>query len=225
MSSKKKLRKPYRKKHMVAIAQTVLHVQEVPGYVQAHPKQANDKALLVDWDGRPFALLYVTPTAYTLAWEGVVAFDRLEAEVTGALKAFGQADVSLSAPAWRNQTSAAFVFQRQDDSDKLMKYRLDRSREFTLYSQAMTDPLAISFVRYDFSENTQSSPFFSFIAENAALQQGLGNEVALKLPRHHKWTEALLEWVVAHHRQGNLLTQELMQGPSVSALNQHLGIP
>jgi hypothetical protein len=210
---------------MVPTLQTVLQVQDVPGYAQAHPKQPNDKALLVDWDGRPFALLYITPTAYTLAWEGVVAFDRLEAEVTGALKAFGQADVSLSTPAWRNRTSVAFVFQRQDDSDELVKYHLGRSREFTLYSQAMTDPLAISFARYDFSESIQSGYFFSFIAENPALQPGLGNEVALKLPRHHKWTDALLEWVIMHHRQSNLLTQELMQGPSVSALNQYLEIP
>ena len=207
------------------VSQTVLHIHEVPGYAQSHPKQPNDKALLVDWDGRPFALLYVTPEAYTLAWEGAVAFDRLEVEVADALNAFGLEGVSFRDPTWLNQTSVALVFQRSDNTDELVKYNLSISQEFNLYCQAVQNPVDVSFARYDFAESKKSAPFFSFIAENATLQQGSETEVALKLSRRYKWTETLLEWVITHHKQRKLLTQDLAQSSSVFALNQCLAIP
>jgi hypothetical protein len=202
--------------------QAILRVQEVPGYAQAHPKQANDKALLIDWDGKPVALLYVTPATYTIAWEGVVAFERLEDEVAGALEALGWVGVRLREDAWRGRISAALVIPGPDDSDELVKCRLGVAEEYTRYSNLMDHPLAISFARYDVFDNVAAQSFFSFIAENAALRQGLESEVALKLSKSQKWTEGLLRWVLAHHRLGNLLIQEIARAPSVSVLNQHL---
>ncbi len=204
--------------------QSALRIQEVPGYTQTHPGRADDKALRVEWDGIPLGLLYVTPTAFTLAWEGIVAFDRLEAEVAGSLTALGLTGVTFDRAPWRDRTTVAFVFPRKDDSDELVKYHLSESGDYARYSRDMTNSLAIAFARYDLSGVGQPprAPF-SFIAENASLRQGLESEVALKLGRNEKWSEKLLEWVLAHHRRGNLLRKEVALKPSVSVLNQYVG--
>lgn len=206
-------------------AQTGFCVKEVPDYTPFG--QMNDKAFQVKLDGSQVAFMYVTPVTYTLAWEGTVAFDSLEAEVTGALRALGWKDASINDPIWRNRTSVALVFQHPENSDELAKYRLDQPKEYNSYTKAIQEPFAISFARYDFSDNRENRDaglLCSFIAENAMLQQGLETEVALKLPRHHKCNETMIDWMITHHTHHNLLTKAVAREPSVSTLNQYLEI-
>lgn len=195
----------------------------MPGYIRSHPLQADDKALFVEWEGKRFALLYVTPRTHTLAWEGVVAFERLEEEVAQAMQAAGWENARFSDKDLRNRTSVALVLPGPDDSDELLKCRLDAPDDYARYADVLDKPLALLFARYDIADRPGGPPFFSFIAENAAHRPGLGNEVALKLSRSQKWTEPLLRWVIAHHRLGNRLAQEVAREPSVAVLNQHLG--
>jgi len=74
----------------------VFQVQEVPEYKRfLHSEGKEDKAFNITINGRQIAFLYLTPTAYTLAWEGGVNFGHLEDEVVSALKACGWQDVNF----------------------------------------------------------------------------------------------------------------------------------
>jgi hypothetical protein len=200
---------------------TPLGLLEIHEYTRTHPDLPKDRAYVVDWHGAPFGLLYVTPTAYTLAWDGSVSFANLEKEVSRVLEAVWDHSVNLRDTAWRERTSVALVFPRSKDSDELVKYRLSEPDQQERYADAMKNPSAISFARYDFSENTRSAPFFSFIANNVALAQpGVDNELALKLSK--SMTERLLMWVIAHHRESARLSQEVEVAASVSILNKHI---
>jgi len=204
-------------------ATQTLQVRELPGYAQKNPHLPNDKALRVDWDGKSFALLYVAPTYHTLAWEGVVAFDRLENEFADALKALGWMNVNIREGPWRDRISVALVLPRSDGSDELVKCRLKTPGEYTNYTEVMKAPSLLSFARYDVFDNSGgNNPFFSFIAENPAYRPSSDSEVSLQLTKAQKWTDALLGWVFTHHHQSNLLTREVARAAAASVLNQHL---
>jgi hypothetical protein len=199
---------------------TPLGLHEIHEYTRAHPN-LKDRAYRVDFRGTAFGLLYVTPIAYTLAWDGAVSFANLEKEVSKVLETVWAPSVNLRDTNWRERTSVALVFPTSTDSDELVKYRLSEPDQHVKYVEAMKNPSGISFARYDFSDNTRSAPFFSFIAQNAALvPPGSDNELALKLSK--SMTEALLRWVVAHHRESAQLTQEVEIAASVSNLNERV---
>lgn len=181
-------------------------VQGVPEYKRFLPTEGKeDKAFHITINGRQIALLYLTSTAYTLAWEGGVNFGHLEDEVVSALKAFGWQNVNIRDLNWRHGISVALVRQYKEGFDELLEYYLGKPEEYVSYSQVMEHPCALSFARYDFVDHRQPEPFFSFIAENAALHQE--NEVAIKLERGRKCTRAMVEWMITHHRQYELLME------------------
>lgn len=201
----------------------VLRVVEVPGYAEAHPNEPTEKAVLVDVNGRHFGLLYRTASSHTLAWEGIVGFDRLEAEMAHVLGLVVQKNVSLQDSYWRNRISVALIVRRPDGDDELLKCRLAENGDRALYTDAIADLGRLEFARYDVHDSAappeQMEPFFSLIAENAALQQGFSSEVALKLPRSHRWSEGLLDWVVKRHRYTNLWAGTLESSLLADRLN------
>src|ERR1700722_934081 len=103
---------------------TALGVQAIREYGRTHPNLQKDRAYLVDFRGTPFGLLYVTPKAYTLAWNGAVSFANLEKEVSEVLETVWAPSVNVRDANWRERTSVALVFPRSKDSDELVKYRL-----------------------------------------------------------------------------------------------------
>lgn len=194
-------------------------VQETQGDTSNHPDQVGEIPFSIDLGETPFGLLYITPRTYTLAWEGSVDFLELEKEVFQALAiATGSPYADFGDLELRNRTSVALGFPLKDGSDRLEKYRLKEPTEYSDYSLALKNPGAINFARYDFSDNALADPYFSFMAENAALE----SEVALQIAKSYSCTKDLLRWMLAHHERYRLLVHQLDLEPSVSTINRHI---
>jgi hypothetical protein len=202
---------------------TALGVQEIREYTRTHPDLSGDRAYNVDCNGTDFGLLYVTGTACTLAWEGIISFEGLEDEVGKVLRTIWAQSVNLQDAVWRQRTLVALVFSSRSPSsdDDLVKYWLGKPEDLLLYRDAMKRTDEISFARFDFSDSGRSNPFFSFIAQNAAFGgPSSENELAVKLPK--SITEGLLSWAIFHHRNSDRFSKEVDVTASVAALNKVL---
>ncbi len=142
-----------------------------------------------------FGFLYLTPATYTLAWNGLLDFGRVDAEAAGFLyqRLDEQKKSFLEISHYRFETMVSLIIR-----DRLFKYTLNDPNQRNQYREMLRDGGSISFIRYDFI--VRESPLrFSFTAENPHNTPANDCELAVMLPRSQPISEGLLRWVISHH--------------------------
>lgn len=180
-----------------------LQYQELEDFSRRN-EELGRRAYMLNVDGEPFGLLYVSPEAYTFSWHGSIDFSKIETEAVASLSQLLSSEGRpLDLENYRTKEATAVSFITSDDSDELSEYRLAKGRDYYQYKKALRNCDRIAFARYDI-DYRRSVPGlkYSFTAENPHFQSSEG-ELALKLPKSQTFSKYLLQWILAHHSLGS----------------------
>ncbi|HEX6746603.1 MAG TPA: hypothetical protein VF092_04850 [Longimicrobium sp.] len=168
-----------------------------PQPVDAGPE---GRGYVLDAGGRAFGFLYVTPSSYTLAWDGSVDFAAIEQKAIeslavstglGSQLASGRRMISVF-----EYARASMIFRVECGWDQLIEFRLDDPADYAAYCEALRHSRELLFARYDFHDSQLME--YSFIAQNP-LHPTDERELAIILPAHRPCSAELLRWITSHH--------------------------
>ena|GEM_PF-5195801 len=160
------------------------------------------KVFKLEVDDIPFGFLYLTDESYTLAWDGLLDFKRVDDEAQSffytqldQLKHSDPQRSFLGLPVKKFTTLISLII-----SDKLVKYTLREKDQDQIdkFKNLLRQANEISFIRFDF---LLRNPQFkcSFTAENPHSTRYRDCELAVMLPRSQAITRSFLRWVIKRH--------------------------
>ena len=149
----------------------------------------------LDVDNIPLGFLYLTPDSYTLAWNGLLDFRKVDDEARGFF--YRQLDEQkksfFEVSHYNHETKVSLIVK-----DRLLKYSLNDPEQLREYAELLRRDGAVSFIRYDFL--VRESPLrFGFTAENPHGTPHDDCELAVMLPRSQPVTRSLLRWIISRH--------------------------
>ena len=198
-----------------------LRYQELRSFTE---KNANlgRKAYLLYADRYPFGFLYASPMAYTVAWDGVFDFSKLEEEVFVSLpKHIASEEKALTAEQVKNRdlVSVSFILSTEYGSE-LVKRVLVKYGEYEQYKKILDEINKISFVRYDIHDAEVTPPFeYSFTAQKSSQLPIVNGELSVKLPKYQSFSEELLKWILDHHTSLEKLEDKIDMGHFVGTIS------
>lgn len=177
------------------------YIPAMAGHVTIHEtddsreqsEHTNDAGYLVEVDGTPFLFLYLTPSNYSIAWDGRLDFERLPQELLvylartldgGAIMLFKRLFWEIDARyVLAGESNDILVKQTGDVRDILKKYR-------------DLDARSIAFLRYDVWRGRGF--VYGVSAANPAYSPA-DPELAIEFPRREGFSGSVLEWILGRH--------------------------